>query len=118
MCVCLNTIEWNVTDSTPEQESIVDYSGRGGTSSGERGRGTWRRGLERRVNAAVAGNDGASSGDNVAVVRRRAGGEKPTRADAGKVPGANDNAIPRASQLDRTPRHRQNVHCHAKRTRG
>lgn len=84
-----------------------------GRAAGKRGRD--RRRVERRVDAAVA--DAATGGGHrrKPVDRRRAGGEKSSGADQGKVAGADDHALAGTGQLDRAVGHGENVHCHAKR---
>lgn len=74
------------------------------------------RRFERRVNSAVtSSSSGSSSVDRKSLVRRRAGDKESTGANSRQIARANDHAITRASQLDRTAGHRENIHCHSKR---
>ncbi|XP_031777699.1 uncharacterized protein LOC100123903 isoform X13 [Nasonia vitripennis] len=75
---------------------------------------------QRRPVSAPAGIPGSRVTASTAawVDRRRACGKEPAGTDARQVTRTDDNALARARQLDRTPRHRQDLHCHSKRPGG
>lgn len=84
-----------------------------GRATSKRGRDRW--GVERRVDTTVPVSGASFGHRRKPVDRRRAGSEKSARTDQGKVAGTDDHALTGAGQLDGSIRHRENIHCHAKR---
>lgn len=84
-----------------------------GRATSKRGRDRWR--VECRVDTTVPVSGASFSHRRKPVDRRRAGSEKSARANQGKVAGTDDHALTGTGQLDGSIRHRENIHCHAKR---
>lgn len=74
-----------------------------------------RRRLERRFDPTVADTStGIRKRASESMAGRRAGGEESAGANESKVTGTDDHALTGTRKLDRTPRHRQDVHRYAK----